>query len=78
MTIIVIFFLFLVINLFQVGMERTAMKSTVNEIMQIMKVENGSDGSTKEKFNSLLEKNGLDPSKVIYTATPKLVQRGDE
>lgn len=75
---IVIFFLFLLVNLYQVGMERTSMKSTVNEVMQIMKVENGADGKTKERFNSLLQKNGLDPSKVSYKATPKTVQRGDE
>ncbi|MNW44587.1 hypothetical protein D3C74_218250 [compost metagenome] len=59
-------------------MIKTNMKTAANEVLQLVKVENGAGSSTRAKFNDLLTKMGMDPSLVTFQATPKLVQRGDQ
>lgn len=70
-------FAVIAINVIQYNMIKTNMKTAANETLQLMKVENGADITTREKFNDLLEKMGSDPDVITFTATPKLVQRGD-
>jgi hypothetical protein len=48
-----------------------------NELLEVIKAENGYDASNRASFDDLLRRNGVDPSKVMLTATPKLVQRGE-
>lgn len=48
-----------------------------NELLEIIKAENGYDASNRTQYDDLLRKIGVDPSKVTLTATPKLVQRGE-
>lgn len=48
-----------------------------NELLEIIKAENGYDASNRTQYDDLLRKIGIDPSKVTLTATPKLVQRGE-
>lgn len=57
---------------------RGNLKNAANETLQMMKVENGADSGTRQRFNELLEDFGIDPTKVTFSATPKTVQRGDK
>lgn len=70
-------FAVIAVNVIQYNMIKSNMKTAANETLQIMKVENGADITTKEKFDDLLRKMGSDPAAVTFTATPKQVQRGD-
>lgn len=56
---------------------RSNLRTASNETLQVMKVENGADAGTRQRFNQLLKNMKLDPSKVTFEATPKTVQRGD-
>ena len=56
---------------------RSNIRTAANETLQIMKVENGADAGTRQRFNQLLQKMKLDPSNVTFEATPKMVQRGE-
>jgi hypothetical protein len=69
--------LLLAVTVVQYSMIKSSMKTAVNETLQIIKVENGADSTTKAKFEALLVKMKIDPARVTYKATPKLVQRGD-
>ncbi|QDA30210.1 DUF4320 family protein [Paenibacillus polymyxa] len=53
------------------------LKTATNEILQIVKVQNGADYHTRQQFNDLLVKLNIDPTKVTFYATPMRVQRGD-
>ncbi|MCY9542847.1 DUF4320 family protein [Paenibacillus alvei] len=70
-------FMLLSVSAYQGYVIRDNLKTASSEVLQIMKVENGADGSTRSRFDELLRKMGMDPSKVSFSATPKLVQRGD-
>lgn len=48
-----------------------------NELLEIVKAENGYDASNRTQYDDLLRKIGIDPNEVTLTATPKLVQRGE-
>ncbi|WP_348622606.1 DUF4320 family protein [Paenibacillus polymyxa] len=56
---------------------RDNIETAANESLQFMKMENGADSGTRVKFDELLRKLNVDPTQVTFTATPKLVQRGD-
>ncbi|WP_338709188.1 DUF4320 family protein [Paenibacillus amylolyticus] len=58
-------------------MTKSNVKTAANETLQIMKVENGSTEATRQRFNTLLTKMGIDPARVEFEATPQMVQRGD-
>lgn len=60
------------------GYIRTIQKvnSVCTETLEIMKAENGFDNTTRQFFDDLAIKHGLDPSIIQIQATPKLVQRG--
>lgn len=75
---IALFLALIAVTIMQYTMIKTNLKTAANETLQIVKVENGADTTTKAKFDALLEKMGMNPSLVEYSATPKLVQRGDE
>ena len=51
--------------------------TATSEILSTMKFENGADWNTRNQFNDLVQRLGLDPNKVTYSATPKTVQRGE-
>lgn len=70
-------FMLLSVSVYQIYVKRDVIQTAANEVLQVMKVENGADSTTRSKFDDLLRKQGMDPSKVKFTATPKLVQRGD-
>lgn len=59
------------------AMIKSNMKTAANEVLQVMKVENGADYKTHARFDELLKKMNMDPSTVTFTATPKTKQRGD-
>ncbi|BFH57560.1 hypothetical protein PMJ6TS7_75750 (plasmid) [Paenibacillus melissococcoides] len=65
------------VSVYQGYVIRDNLKTASSEVLQVMKVENGADGNTRSRFDELLKKMGMDPSKVQFSATPKLVQRGD-
>lgn len=78
-----VFILYIVFLVWAAGMDmytqniiRGNLKNVANETLQMMKVENGADSGTRQKFNELLVDYGIDPSEVTFIATPKLVQRG--
>lgn len=64
-------------NIAQYGLVALNLKSITNETLQIVKFENGSDADTRQKFYDLVKKHNMNPSEVTYSATSKLVQRGD-
>ncbi|BFH25972.1 hypothetical protein J6TS7_38230 [Paenibacillus dendritiformis] len=70
-------FMLLSVSVYQGYVIRDNLKTASSEVLQVMKVENGADGNTRSRFDELLKKMGMDPSKVQFSATPKLVQRGD-
>ncbi|MDF9841933.1 MULTISPECIES: DUF4320 family protein [unclassified Paenibacillus] len=83
--IISIFFLLLIVliislitvSIIQYVMIRSNLRTAANEVLQVMKVENGADQATRTRFDGLLQSMGMNPAKVFFTATPKPVQRGD-
>lgn len=64
-------------SMFQADEIRKNLRTATSEVLQIMKVENGADDKTRAQFDDLLKRMGMDPNKVTFQATPKLVQRGD-
>lgn len=74
---IVLILSLIAVSIYQYSAIRGNLQTATNETLQIVKVENGADETTRAKFNGLLEKMGMDPSKVTFNATPKTVQRGD-
>ncbi len=83
--IISIFFLLLIVliislitvSIIQYVMIRSNLRTAANEVLQVMKVENGADQATRARLDGLLQSMGMNPAKVSFTATPKPVQRGD-
>ncbi|MFY9174252.1 MAG: DUF4320 family protein [Peptococcia bacterium] len=53
------------------------LRNACNETLTLMKMENGFDSNTAYVFYNFLRNQGLDPSRVNVTGTPKTVQRGD-
>ncbi|MCE3203480.1 DUF4320 family protein [Paenibacillus sonchi] len=47
-----------------------------NELMEIIKSENGYDATNRSQFDYLALSQGLNPAAISVEATPKLVQRG--
>lgn len=66
------------VSIIQYSLVKDSLKTAANETLQIMKVENGADSTTKERFYELLRDMNMNPTKVTFTATPKTVQRGDK
>lgn len=81
-----VLFILLLVLLFAVGavdiygyqMTKSNLKTTVNESLQVMKIENGAGDTFRKRFDELLKINGIDPSRVKVQATPQMVQRGDK
>lgn len=67
----------LVVSIYQSYEIRSKLRTATNEVLQIVKVENGADSTTRAHFDDLLKRMGMDPNKVEFHATPKTVQRGD-
>ncbi|WP_171718373.1 DUF4320 family protein [Paenibacillus phytohabitans] len=76
-SLIVIFFLFLGLSIWQYTEAKSTINSAANEVLQVMKVQNGANAQTRQQFNDLLVRSGMDPSTVTFQATPQTVQRGD-
>ncbi|WP_213595219.1 DUF4320 family protein [Paenibacillus woosongensis] len=74
---IALILLLIAVSVYEYRTLKSDIRTAANEVLQIMKVENGADSSTRRKFDDLLIAAGLDPSKVNFVATPKSVQRGD-
>lgn len=64
------------VDLYGVMSQRQKLTIASNELMEIMKSENGYDATNRSQFDELIRSQGLDPGKVTVQATPKLVQRG--
>jgi len=54
------------------------MRNACTETLTLMKVENGFDSNTKQLFYELVQKQGLDSSRVEVSGTAKSVQRGEQ
>ncbi|GGG06215.1 hypothetical protein GCM10010912_58540 [Paenibacillus albidus] len=67
----------LAVTIVQYVMIRSNLRTATNEVLQVMKVENGADALTRQRFDDLLQSMGMNPGKVTFTATNKPVQRGD-
>ncbi|ARR10741.1 hypothetical protein AR543_p0133 (plasmid) [Paenibacillus bovis] len=61
----------------QYSIIKSNLKNGANETLQVMKLENGADTKTHQIFNDFMRSYGMDPTKITFTATPKMVQRGD-
>jgi len=66
------------VDVYGYQMKKSNLKTTVNESLQLMKVENGAGDTFKKRFDELLKLNGIDPASVKVQATPQMVQRGDK
>ncbi|MNW65690.1 hypothetical protein D3C74_440940 [compost metagenome] len=65
------------VDIYGYQMTKSNLKTTVNESLQVMKVENGAGENFRKRFDELLRLNGIDPARVKVQATPQMVQRGD-
>lgn len=74
---IALILLLIAVSVYEYRTLKSDIRTAANEVLQIMKVENGADSGTRRKFDDLLIAAGLDPSKITFVATPKTVQRGD-
>jgi hypothetical protein len=74
---IALILLLLAVSVTQYVILRSNIRTAANETLQIMKVENGADSGTRQRFDQLLKNMRIDPSKVTFEATPKTVQRGE-
>jgi hypothetical protein len=74
---IALILLLLVVSVAEYVILRSNIRTAANETLQIVKLENGADSSTRQRFDQLLKKMSIDPSKVTFEATPKTVQRGE-
>lgn len=70
-------FLYLGIDVYGYISQQQKLTIAGNELLEVIKAENGFDAVNREQFDRLLQKTGIDPSKVTLTATPKRVDRGD-
>ena len=68
----------LAVSIIQHNLIKVNLKTAANETLQIMKVENGADVKTKQRFDELLRDMNMNPTKVSFSATPKTTQRGDK
>lgn len=53
------------------------LRGACSETLTLMKIENGFDSITQQKFITYAGVQGLDTSEISVTGTPKYVQRGD-
>jgi transcriptional accessory protein Tex/SPT6 len=74
---IVLIITLITVTIVQYVMIRSNLRTAAGEVLQIMKVENGSDQATRTRFDGLLQNMGMNSIKVSFNATPKPVQRGD-
>lgn len=70
-------FLYLGIDLYGYIVQQQKLTVATNELLEVVKAENGYDSVNREQFNRLIQKSGIDPARVTLTATPKLVERGN-
>lgn len=76
-SLIVTFFVMFGLSIWQYTEAKGIINSAANEVLQVMKVQNGANAQTRQQFNDLLVRAGMDPSKVTFQATSQTVQRGD-
>lgn len=76
-TLVAAIFLYLGIDLYGYIVQQQKLTVATNELLEIIKAENGYDSANREQFNRLIQKSGIDPARVTLTATPKLVERGN-
>lgn len=69
-------FLYLGIDLYGYIVQQQKLTVATNELLEIVKAENGYDSINREQFDKLVQKSGIDPAKVTLSATPKQVERG--
>jgi len=68
--------LYIAIDIYGYSIQKQKLLVAANEIIEIVKAENGFDAQTQNQFDALVQKLGLDPAKITVYGTPKLVQRG--
>lgn len=69
--------LFIGVDIFGYTVTAMKLRGVCSETLTLMKIENGFDSNTRQKFIAYAHLQGLDTSAVTVTGTPKLVQRGD-
>ncbi|MGG1878807.1 DUF4320 family protein [Paenibacillus cisolokensis] len=70
-------FLYLGIDLYGYIVQQQKLTVATNELLEVVKAENGYDSVNREQFDRLIQKSGIDPTRVTLTATPKRVARGE-
>lgn len=66
------------VDLYGYWSQRQKLVIGANELMEVMKAENGYQITNRRQFDNMIVTMGIDPAKVTITeATPRLVQRGD-
>ncbi|GIP08234.1 hypothetical protein J1TS5_04040 [Paenibacillus macerans] len=66
------------VDLYGYYSQRQKLVIGTNELIEVIKAENGYDATNRRQFDDLIQSQGLDPAKVtIKKATPKQVQRGN-
>lgn len=69
-------FVYLFVDIYGYISLKQKITMAANEMIEIMKAENGFDATNKQQFDNFVQKLGLDPLKISVNGTPKLVQRG--
>ncbi|NLO76570.1 MAG: DUF4320 family protein [Clostridia bacterium] len=70
-------FAVLYVDLYGYFYTKNNLKQAVDETLTLVKFENGFDDRTRNYFENIAAKLGLDASKINLQGTPKTVQRGD-
>ncbi|WP_223264369.1 DUF4320 family protein [Paenibacillus sp. IHB B 3084] len=66
------------VDLYGYWSQRQKLIIGANELMEVMKAENGYQIANRRQFDNMIVTMGIDPAKVTITeATPRLVQRGN-
>lgn len=77
-TLIALILMLISVSIYQAYTIRGNLQTACNETLQLMKVDNGADSKTKDRFDTLLTKMGMNPKQIDYDATPKGdLNRGD-
>lgn len=69
--------LFLGVEILSFGVTGWKLYTAGGELLELMKAENGLDGTLKNQFHSLCRRLGLEELNLTVEGTPKYVQRGE-
>ncbi|KHF32066.1 hypothetical protein CM49_05734 [Paenibacillus sp. P1XP2] len=66
-TLVAAIFLYLGIDLYGYIVQQQKLTVATNELLEVIKAENGYDSANREQFNRLIQKSGIDPARVTLT-----------